>query len=593
MNIVEPLVKLYDIMKNKNEIHDFIYEEASINYIIVLDDDGTPLNIKSNYYEKMFGKKTVKMTGQILVPKGVPGKGNAKMLWGNSKYLLGINDTKNEYLPLTKNVIDGISLNTVEINAVKNFYKNFDENYLKLKNTVGYNDYIIDKKSETGNLTFQHKDNILQTVCETNEFKTWYSNCINNINVIMTLINPSYGTCSVTGNTDEIAKLHDKIKGIRGTCSTGGSIVSFNMRSFEFFGKSQGNNCKIGVTTEKKYTSAINKLLKNENHKYHVGDNISYVYWSEVPFNEDVEFFNKLIFENYTTVEEYSQNIETVKNILNSIESGNFPKDVNESTKYYIIEFRGNNGRISIPYFFNGSVLEFSKNVNQYVKDSEYPLYFHNLKTSKNIPCSISRLFKKFEDVKDSIVKDTNMRSELFKAIVSGNELPIAILNSLINIKHSGNIDHERLAMIKAVLNRLKNKKETIGVALDKTSTNVPYLLGRLFATYEKIERSYRSEKNDNKNSIIRPYLKQCSRKPLTMSYVRQRCEDYIKLVKNPSIRTYYEKMIQEISDSIEKYPNIFSIVDSSYFILGYDHQMKDFYTKYEPTTTEETSEDV
>ena len=44
----------------------------------------------------------------------------------------------------------------------------------------------------------------------------------------------------MTGNTDEIAILHNKIKGVQGAQSSGANLVGFNARSYESYGKDNG-----------------------------------------------------------------------------------------------------------------------------------------------------------------------------------------------------------------------------------------------------------------------------------------------------------------------------------------------------------------
>src|SRR5690606_1868627 len=54
------------------------------------------------------------------------------------------------------------------------------------------------------------------------------------------------GFCLVSGETDSLAKLQPAIKGVRGTNTTGGNIVSFNLSAFNSYGKLQGGNAPIG-----------------------------------------------------------------------------------------------------------------------------------------------------------------------------------------------------------------------------------------------------------------------------------------------------------------------------------------------------------
>ena len=70
------------------------------------------------------------------------------------------------------------------------------------------------------------------------------------------------GRCLVTGNTDEIAILHNKIKGMQGAQSSGANLIGFNARAYESYGKDngQGLNAPVGKYAMYAYTSALNSL---------------------------------------------------------------------------------------------------------------------------------------------------------------------------------------------------------------------------------------------------------------------------------------------------------------------------------------------
>ena len=79
--------------------------------------------------------------------------------------------------------------------------------------------------------------------------------------------------CLISGRTQPIASVHPKIKGVYGSLSTGGSIVSFEPKSFRFFLKSHGGNAPIGKDAAFKYTTALNLLLRRDSRqKVRIGD---------------------------------------------------------------------------------------------------------------------------------------------------------------------------------------------------------------------------------------------------------------------------------------------------------------------------------
>ena len=89
--------------------------------------------------------------------------------------------------------------------------------------------------------------------------------------------------CPVTGKLDEIARLHPPIKGVRNAQTSGANIVSFNLDSFNSYGKTQGANACIGQSAAFAYTTALNQLLARDSvQRLQVGD-ASTVFWSERP----------------------------------------------------------------------------------------------------------------------------------------------------------------------------------------------------------------------------------------------------------------------------------------------------------------------
>lgn len=73
--------------------------------------------------------------------------------------------------------------------------------------------------------------------------------------------------CLITGEIAPVQRLHAAIKGIAGGQSTGGSIVSFNDRAYELYGKEkkQGLNAPVSEAAAFAYTTSLNYLLSVDN----------------------------------------------------------------------------------------------------------------------------------------------------------------------------------------------------------------------------------------------------------------------------------------------------------------------------------------
>lgn len=79
--------------------------------------------------------------------------------------------------------------------------------------------------------------------------------------------------CSITGEMLPAARIHDKIK-FPGGNATGCVLVGMKESAFESYGKSQSYNSSISETAMKKYTSALNYLLSDKNHRVIIDDTV-------------------------------------------------------------------------------------------------------------------------------------------------------------------------------------------------------------------------------------------------------------------------------------------------------------------------------
>ena len=92
------------------------------------------------------------------------------------------------------------------------------------------------------------------------------------------------GQCLVSGELRPIARLHPSIKGVQGAQAVGASIVSFNARAYESYGREngQGLNAPVSEYAAFAYTTVLNRLLADSAYRMRLGD-ATVVYWAEAP----------------------------------------------------------------------------------------------------------------------------------------------------------------------------------------------------------------------------------------------------------------------------------------------------------------------
>jgi CRISPR-associated protein Csd1 len=110
---------------------------------------------------------------------------------------------------------------------------------------------------------------------------------------------------------------------------------------------------------------------------------------------------------------------------------------------------------------------------------------------------------------------------------------------------------------------------------MDATSRNVPYRLGRLFATLEKLQE----EALPGANTTIRDrFFGAASATPVTVfPRLVRGAQPHLGKVKRS---VFFEKLIQEIVAPVASFPSHLSLEEQGLFTLGYYHQRQDFFTK-------------
>jgi len=114
-------------------------------------------------------------------------------------------------------------------------------------------------------------------------------------------------------------------------------------------------------------------------------------------------------------------------------------------------------------------------------------------------------------------------------------------------------------------------------MALNKQSTNIAYLLGRLFAALEKAQKDAIPGAN---TTIKDRFYGSASATPRTVF------PQLLRLAQHHIQKAEYgrntDKMIEEIMQGIQEFPAHLSLDDQGLFAIGYYHQRQAFYAKSE-----------
>lgn len=422
------------------------------------------------------------------------------------------------------------------------------------------------------------------------KFKAAYEGYLAQLNADSDSDDTELSTCSILGEKLPQARIHNKIKGIKGGMSSGGTLVGMNDTAFESYGKKQSYNSNVSEKAMKMYTSALNYLLSKRDH-YKIIDDMTIVYFAmKKNDTEECNMFAGMFsgFEdefNETVVTEADRNINTVMTQLKQGKSADMPYDHN--VDFYVVGLTPNKSRVCQKFVCHDKFGKILDNVMKHQHDIAIGDYKSQV--------SIERIGHELISPKASKPKkddenDTNkvpppLTAALFEAILKGTRYPEELLSTVVaRVKtdsdeennHFIKLNDTRAGLIKGCINRKQNKEE-IKMSLDLENKNQAYLCGRLFAVLEKIQQD---ASGGGLNRTIKDsyFASACSKPSTVFPKLYKLSQNHIKKLSSP---IFYNKLCGEILDGLDgKFPSTLSLDDQGRFIVGYAQQNKALYTK-------------
>lgn len=378
--------------------------------------------------------------------------------------------------------------------------------------------------------------------------------------------------CLITGEKASVARIHPLLKNVIGAQSSGAAIVSFNNQSFTSFGKKQNYNAPVSESATFAYTTALNMMLaKDSQNKMRVGDATA-VFWSAKK-TEFESFFSA--FWGYSK-DNPDADILAVKQLYNSINTGS--KIPDSDTKFYVLGLSPNAARLSVRFWHTGTIAEFSNRIKQHFDDLEI---IRSKKESEHYSLFWMLSAIAFEHKTENV--PPNLSGEIVNSILAGIPYPATLQHQCIRrIRAERDVGHVRASLLKAYLNRRKrfynSKEKELTVALDTSNENIGYRLGRLFATFEKLQEDAQSGINA---TIKDRYYGAASSTPCTVFPQLFKLKNHhLAKLQNVGQKVNYEKLIGEITSGIpaKGVPAHLNLEDQSRFAIGYYHQRQEFF---------------
>jgi CRISPR-associated protein Csd1 len=397
--------------------------------------------------------------------------------------------------------------------------------------------------------------------------------------------------CLVLGSRSSIARTHPPIKGVWGAQVAGAAIVTFNSDAYESYGHAQGDNAPVSEAAAFAYTTALNRFLeKDSGHRIQIGD-ASTVFWAEAE-DADVAEEAEALFAAYTDPKaDEAINTSKIAAQLEKIRNGKRLAEVSpkldQSVRFYVLGLAPNAARLSVRFYWESDFGQLTANYQLYVEDTQLE------PPPRDGWPPLWRYLRELAVLGKSENVTPNLAGDWMRAILTGTPYPLTLLSTaLMRIRSDGEINALRVGIVKSVLTR--NLNVEVPVALDTANTNKGYILGRLFAVYEEVQRS---ALGGNVNATIKDkfYGSASATPQRVFAALSSGSQNHFSKLKKQSLgrAVNLEKLLMTITDLMEPaddpIPVSLSSAEQALFGIGYYHQRSDFFRKHDDSESQAT----
>lgn len=612
--LIRSLCDYYDIQSARGEAASDIMSEQPVHWMVMLTPDGRVADIIDKRIEESVPQKNgkvkiVKKPIVVSLPKRTQKTGiDANIIEHRPLYIFGLNyDAKIGLTPddktgkarksheafVKKNLefFDGIDSEIARayVNFIKNWVPENETENEQLKKLGkeyqgSYYIFALDGRPECK----LHKDKAVLAKYEELMAKAAAETAESDDGIMM---------CPIEGERLRAARIHDKIKGIKGGNSVGAVLVNFNSSAFESYGKSQSMNSGISEKAMKKYTSSLNKLLADPMHHIYSDDMTVVFFAMKHDDKAECDLFNGYLnSSNGVTEDSTKADVKAVsENIYYKGQTGNaqaLDDDVDNGVDFFVAGFTPNGSRICQKFMVRNKFGKIIDNVKQHQQDMAI--------CGSNGEIPLWRINKELVSPNSANAISPALQSDIFQAILNGTNYPYTLLETVVrrvctdsdtDSNNKIKINEVRAGLIKAFINRkarINGDKEEITVALNPENTNPAYLCGRLFAVLEKIQLEAKDVKLNR--TIKDAYFSSASSRPaLIMPRLIDLSNYHLRKLKEGRAIDF-SKLINEIMGKIkDSLPTNLSIMEKGKFQLGYFQQNKDFFAEQNKNEEPET----
>lgn len=551
---------LYDYARRKDLLSDPDFEKKRVDYLLRIDRDGRVLALVptadgGRSDERMVPRMPPKRTIKIL-----PG-----FFFDNAKYVLGLGGDpakrarNEECVAAFRQLVDEAAKATGDAGAlaVSRFFAHRDRELPKVLASRPEAEWTGSEK-----IAFV-LDGDDAPIHERDALRARWS----------ALRNQEVGgsgrtfRCLVTGVPGPAAQLHRPIMRLPSSQSAGTSVVSFNKPAFSSHGLEQGENAPVSRAAAEGYVTALNELLEGtplRRFRYGVpvgGDAVT-VFWTsgESPAADD-------LMDLFAPPPSQDRGLAIAESPLRGIE----PSGLDDEMAFYAVTLSANISRVVVRDWFQSTVAEVKRNVRR---------YFEDLRIGRGAgPIPVWLLVKALEAPGGKDLSP-DLGTKLFAAALQGRPFARELLAAALRrLRIPPDKDGQRMleircAIIKATLLRLPGggaALKEVSVSLDEGNTQVPYLLGRLFAVLERLQTAALGKEI---NATIRDkYFGSASATPAIVfpRLLRLSVHHVAKAESGEWLEMRKAKIIAALP--AQAFPSTMDLVQQGLFAIGYYHQ--------------------
>ena len=582
--ILQALTAYYEQLVRQGRLSAPGWDDSfKVSYELRLNDAGQLLRVVPLLTEKTVGKKTVLAPRAMRVPAHVKRTAgvSANLLCDNSSYLLGADEKGkperakqcfDACAALHHRLLDDVD--SPSARALLAYFDSWDPAQAathpllaeQWKEITGNANLIFGYEAADHSHSFVNDDPAIQ-----NAWQAHYNDRSAGADTVQ---------CLITGKQAPAALVHPSIMGVQDAQSSGAALVSFNAPAFCSYGHEQGENAPMSEYAAFAYTTALNRLLADRNHCKHVGDT-TILCWAE---NAEPVYQDAMSMFLFGADEAAGIQESDVQAALKRLSAGQtvpfLEKELSPDQHFYLLGLAPNVSRLSVRFFLRDTFGSFAQNLQKHAEEMAIdcsekekfrtlPIWAVVNETTRTVPGQPAK-------------PSPQLAGDLLRAVLTGGRYPATLLNGVtLRIRAEQTVTRGRAAVIKAYYLRnypTELNKEVFTVSLNET-TNVPYLLGRLFSVLEAVQKAA----NPGINTTIkdRYFDAACAAPVMVFSTLLRLSQKHLRKL-NDGLATYYDKQITELMAQLPEsgFPARLSLPDQGKFAIGYYHQTQKRFAK-------------